>query len=159
MSDYWTDRAMPVLRALHAPTDPQFVQTRTLSVGRGRGTKTLDVGLSDDALYDTILQLRDAGYVEYDDITFHHPAGAHVFGLRVSGRGLQVLGEWPRFEQLISPLTMAALLEQLADFVPEEEAEPMRRSASLVKRMAGTVLRSTAVGAGSQLARHALGLP
>jgi len=54
---------------------------------------------------------------------------------------------------------MGALLDQLADFVPEEEAEPMRRSAGLVKRMAGTALRSAAVGAGSQLARHALGLP
>jgi hypothetical protein len=159
VSDCWTERALPVLEALNNPSDPQFVQTRILTFGRGRAEKTLGLELSDDAIYETILQLGDAGYVDYSDITFFHPAGAHVFGLAVSGRGMQILGEWPRFELLISPQTLAALLEALADYVTEEEAKPMRRSASFIRKMAGTTLKGIVVGAGSHYAKQALGLP
>lgn len=158
MSDYWTDRALPVLRALKDPSDPQFVESRILTLGRGRAEKTLGVDLSDGAVYETILQLGDAGYVDYSDITFFHPNGAHVFGLTVSGRGMQILGEWPRFELLISPRTLAALLEALADYVPEEEAAPMRRSASFIRKMAGTTLKGIVVGVGSHYAKQALGI-
>ena len=159
MSDYWTDRAVPVLRAIQSPLDSQFDQSRILSLDRGRAEKSLGVALSDDVVYDTILQLGDAGYVEYNDITLHHPAGAHIMGLRLTGRGMQVLGEWPRFELLVSPLTFAALLDALADFAPEEEARAMRRASEIVKKMAAATLRSLVLGAGGQLARNALGLP
>jgi hypothetical protein len=159
VSDYWTERALPVLEALNKPSDPQFVESRILTLGRGRGRKTLGLELSEEAIYETVLQLADAGYVEYSHVTFPQPAGAHVFGLIVSGRGMQILGEWPRFELFISPQTLAALLEALADYVPEEEAKPMRRSARFIRKMAGTSLKAIIVGVGSHYAKQSLGLP
>ncbi len=159
MSDYWTDRALPVLRALEAPTDPYFADTRILSLRHRRPEGALDLALSDDAVYDTILQLDDAGYVEYHEISREGGGGAHIIGLRVSGRGLQVLGEWPRFELLISPLTFAALIEALADYATDEEATWMRQAADTVKGVGITAFRSLALGTGGQLARNALGLP
>jgi hypothetical protein len=158
MSDYWADRALPVLQALQSPTDPS-VRDGFLSLGRGRAEKNLAVALSDDSVHDTILQLADAGYVAFKDITYEGGGGAHISGLHVTGRGLQVLGQWPRFEVLVSPPTLAALLETLADYAPQDEAEDMRRAASFVRRVGASTLKSLAFGAGSQLLRGALGLP
>jgi hypothetical protein len=157
MSDYWTDRAIPVLEALANPDDP-LVRDGYLMLGFGRAEKRLQLGLSDDAIHDTILQLADAGYVEFKDVQYEAPAGAHFSGLFVTGRGMQVLGEWPRFEVLVSPLTLAALLEALAEYAAPEEAEDLRRAAAYVKRITGHALKSLAIGAGSQLLRGALGL-
>ncbi len=159
MSDYWHDRALPVLRALNEPTDAAFGQTRILTLGRNGGQRTLGLSLPDGGVFDTILQLRDAGYVEYEETSFFHPGGVHVIGLKVSGRGMQVLGEWPHFELLISPITFAALLEALSDYAPAEEAAAIKRSAVVVKGMSAAALKAVLMGAGSQLARHALGLP
>lgn len=158
MGDYWTDRALPVLRALETPNDAH-VRDGFLSLGRGRAEKNLGIELSDDAAHDTILQLRDAGYVEFKKLSYESGGGAHISGLHVTGRGLQVLGEWPRFEAIVSPLTLAALLETLAEYAPADEANEMKRAASFVRGIAGTTLRSLAIGAGSQLLKGTLGIP
>jgi hypothetical protein len=158
VGDYWTDRAVPLLQVLANPSDDR-VRGGFLSLGRGRAEKNLGIELSDDATHDTILQLADAGYVEFKDITYESPYGAHFSGLHVTGRGMQVLGEWPRFEALVSPLTFAALLETLAEFATPDEAGQMRRAAAVVRRLGGTALRSLAMGAGGQLLRNAIGLP
>jgi hypothetical protein len=149
---------MPMLQALANPGDPR-VRDGYLSLGRGRAEKSLGLGLPDEIVHDTILQLADADYVEYKALDYEIPNGASFTGLRVTGRGMQVLGEWPRFELLVSPLTLAALLEVLAEYAPEEEAKEMKRAASFVKRVAGTTLKGLTLGAGSQLLRGALGLP
>ena len=158
MADYWTNRALPILEALRDPQDPH-VRDGYLSLGRGRAEKNLRVELTDDAAYDTLLQLADAGYIEYKDVSLETGGGAHISGLHVTGRGMQVLGEWPRFEALVSPLTLAALLETLAEYAPPAEAAQMKRAADFVRRVGGPALRSLVFGVGSQLARGALGLP
>jgi hypothetical protein len=158
MSDYWSERALPVLQALQSPADP-LLRDGFLSLGRERAGTRLALELSDDAIHDTILQLADAAYVEFKDLQYESGGGAHISGLHVTGRGLQVLGEWPRFEALVSPLTLAALLDALAEHAPEEEAKAMRRAANVVRRVAASTLKSLAFGAGSQLLRGALGLP
>jgi hypothetical protein len=158
MSDYWTERAVPILKALETPADPQLAQSKILSLGHG-GAQALGVDLADDAVYDTILQLGDAEYVSWDELSRSGGRGAHFLGLRVTGRGLQVLGQWPRFELLISPLTFAALLDALADYAPDDEAKSMRRAADIVRSIAATAFKSLILGAGGQLARNALGLP
>jgi hypothetical protein len=93
MGNYWTDRALPVLRALEKPSDAR-VRDGFLSIGRGRAEKNLGVELSDDVAHDTILQLHDAGYVEFNNISYESGGGAHFSGLHITGRGLQVLGQW-----------------------------------------------------------------
>jgi hypothetical protein len=158
MSDYWTDRAVPILKALETPTDPQLAQSKILSLGHG-GAEALGVDLTDDVVYDTILHLADAGYLSWDELSRSGGRSAHFLGLRITGRGLQVLGQWPRFELLISPLTFAALLDALADYAPEDEAKSIRHAADIVRSVAATAFRSLILGAGGQLARNALGLP
>lgn len=158
MSNYWEDRARPVLDALHATDDPG-IQDGILFLAPGGGDDALGLGLSVDALHDTILQLADAGYVEVGDISYYSPGGASITGLHVTGRGLQVLGEWPRFDVLVSPVTLAGALERLAEYAPASEAVEMRQAAEVVRRMGGTALKSLALGAGGALLRHALGLP
>jgi hypothetical protein len=158
MSDYWTDRALPVLRALEAPSD-RNLRDGFLSLGRGRAEKNLGIELSDDAAHDTILQLSDAGYVEFKKLGYETGGGAHFSGLHITGRGLQVLGEWPRFEVIVSPLTLAALLDALAEYAPADEAREMKRAASFVRGIAATTLKSLAIGAGSQLLKGVLGIP
>lgn len=69
MGDYWTDRALPVLRALEAPSDAH-VRDGFLSLGRGRAEKNLGIELSGDAAHDTIMQLSDAGYVEFKKLSY-----------------------------------------------------------------------------------------
>jgi hypothetical protein len=158
MGDYWTDRALPVLRALVSPSN-DYVRDGFLSLGHGRAEANLGLKLPDNVVEDTTMQLADVGYVELNDITYESGGGAHISGLHASGRGLQVLGEWPRFEALVSPLTFAALLEALAEFATPEEARQMRRAAAVVRRLGGMALRSLAMGTGGQLLRNAMGLP
>jgi hypothetical protein len=158
MADYWADRALPVLRALQNPTD-SHVRDGFMSIGRGRAEQNLGVELSDDAVHDTILQLADFDYVEFNDLGYEGGGGAHFSGLKVTGRGMQVLGEWPRFEALVSPLTMAALLETLSEYAAPEEATAMKRAAAYVRRMAPAALRALVFGAGGQALRGMLGLP
>jgi hypothetical protein len=90
MGNYWTDRALPVLRALEAPSDDR-VRDGFLSIGRGRAEKNLGVELSDDATHDTILQLDDAGYVEFKNVSYESGGGAHFAGLHITGAGYRCL--------------------------------------------------------------------
>jgi hypothetical protein len=158
MSDYWTERAVPILKALETPLDPQFAHSKILSLGHG-GAHALGLELSDEAVFDTILQLGDADYVSWDELDLSGGRSAHFLGLRLTGRGLQVLGQWPRFELLVSPLTFAALLDALADYAPEDDANSIRGAADIVRSVAATAFRSLIFGAGGQLARNAVGLP
>jgi hypothetical protein len=85
--------------------------------------------------------------------------GAHFSGIHITGRGLQVLGQWPRFEAIVSPLTFAALLDALAEYAPADEADDMKQAANAIRRVAGATLTSLALGAGGQLLRGALVIP
>ena len=112
MSTRWEQRALPVLRALANPTG-HYIREGILFVGHGRDSE-LGVDLPAGFLHDTILQLADLGYVQLNEVNYEGGGGATFLGLRITGRGLQVLGQWPRFEALISPGTLAAVLEQLS---------------------------------------------
>lgn len=73
--------------------------------------------------------------------------GLFVFvRLRLTPRGLRVLGEWPPSEgaQLGSALVQVLLL--LADDADEPEAKPLRRAAGAVGRFAGDVVSDVAKG-------------
>lgn len=155
----WVERALPVLVALHDSTD-RYVRDGFLFMGLGeRAATMLKLELSDDAIHDAVLQLGDLGYLEYNSIDYATGPTATFSGLRVTGRGLQALGEWPRFEALISPTTLAAVVDRLAEYASPEEATPMKRAAAVIRKTGSAGLRSAAIGVGGQLLRHALGLP
>jgi hypothetical protein len=157
VSSRWEEQALPLLVALRQATD-RHVREGILMLGY-RDAASLGLDLPVSVILATLFQLGDLGYVEYDNIQLAGGGGAIVTGLRVTGRGLQVLGQWPRFEAIVSPATLATLIEQLADYASPEESPPMRRAAAAVRRMGTAGLKSAAIGIGGQLLRGALGLP
>ena len=110
-------------------------------------------------LHDTVLQLGDLRYLQSDDVKYEGGGDATFLGLRVTGRGLQVLGQWRRFEALVSPGTLAAVVEQLAEYAGPEESLSTGKAAALIRRIGPAGLKRAATGVGSQLLCAALELP
>jgi hypothetical protein len=153
----WTERDLPVLEALSAPDD-EHLRLGYLTIGHGRGAEALGITHSDDAIYDSLLTLRDAGYVDFD-MQLETGPGAHFTQLALTGAGYQALGEWPLFDEITSPETMALLLEHLAEEAPtEEETQNMRRAARYVRSLGGDAFRRFVVGAMAALIRAQVGL-
>lgn len=152
----WTERDLPVLEALANPPD-EHLRLGYLSIGHGRGAEALGVDLSDDAIYDSLLTLRNAGYVDFD-MQLETGPGAHFTQLAIAGGGYQALGEWPLFDEISSPETMARLLEHLAEEAPTEETQNMHRAARYVHSLGGDAFRRFVVGAMAELIRAQVGL-
>jgi len=140
----WTERDLPVLRALANPHDD--VRAGFLSIG---SSDDLGIGMAPLDLIDSVLTLRDAGYITFRDQqeTFGNP-NLHLTGLAVTGAGMQILGEWPLFDAVASPEMLADLLERLApEASTAEETTAARSAAGYVRSVAPTVLRSMFTGA------------
>ena len=153
----WEQRDLPVLRAL-AALDLDSHAAQWLSMRPGSRENELGLDLDGGDLYDSILTLGDAGYVE-GNLHMETGPSASFTGVRVTGRGHQALGEWPLFDEIASPATLAALLERLAEEAPsDDEADAMRQSARYVGSIGGDALRAIATGALAQLARIAAGV-
>jgi hypothetical protein len=153
----WERRDLPVLKAL-ATTEDEHIRIGFMSVHPGMMSEHLGVDLDGAEIHDAILTLLDVGYVEVTDVRYETGPGAMFTGLRVTGRGQQALGEWPLFDEIASPETLAALLERLAEEAPTaEEAESMQTAATYVRTVGGVALRALATGALAQVARIAMG--
>jgi hypothetical protein len=155
---HWETVALPVLQQVVQKQD-ELRERGVLPLGIGReGAAWLGLGVDDGELFDTLYQLRDLQYVSFD-ATLEGGPGALFLDLRLTGRGLQVLGEWPRFETWSSPATLAAFAEQLSQFVGEDDRTRLERAANYLRSRAPGVVKGAAIAAGSQLVRNALGLP
>jgi hypothetical protein len=151
----WERRDLPVLQAL-ATSDDENLRHGFLSVEE-HGENALGLDLSPGELHDAILTLSDAGYVE--GAIGYESGGATFTRLGVTGRGQQALGQWPLFDEIASPKTLALLLERLADEAPtDEEAANLRQAGAYARTLGAASLRSAAVGVLSQLAKIGLGL-
>jgi hypothetical protein len=155
VTNLWEDRALPLLVAL-TRSDDQQLRDGILMLGHGQGT-FLGLDLADELILMTVLQLGDLGYVEYNNVELEGGSGAIITGLHVSGRGLQLLGQWPRFRALVTPATLAAAIEHLANYASPEEATVLRRAAAAVRRMGAAGLKSAAIHIGIQAARGFIG--
>jgi hypothetical protein len=154
----WETRDLPVLRAL-TTSDDENLRHGVLHL---RSTPSpLGVDLSPSEMHDALADLWDAGYIECTVQYESGPiAGALFNGLRVTGRGQQALGQWPLFDEIASPATLALFLERLADQAPTtEEASNLRRAAAYARKLSAASLRAAAVGALAHVVRNALGLP
>jgi hypothetical protein len=151
----WESRDLPVLRAL-ATTDDDHVRAGFLFL-REQQTDVLRIGLTGAEVYEATLALADADYITCL-LDNEAPGRAAFTRLRVTGRGQQALGEWPLFDHIASPETLALLLERLAETATDEEATNLRRAASYARRIGGASLRAAATGVLAQLARVAVGL-
>jgi len=126
----WTERDLPVLRALANPHDD--VRAGFLSIGSG---DDLGIGMAPLDLIDSVLTLRDAGYITFRDQqeTFGEP-NLHLTGVAVTGAGMQILGEWPLFDAVASPEMLADLLERLAPEASTPEETAAARSGRNLRR-------------------------
>jgi hypothetical protein len=71
--------------------------------------------------------------------------GVTFTNILVTGRGMQALGQWPLFEEITSPPTLAAFLERLAERAENpEDADILRRTADYVRSLSGAVLQAAA---------------
>lgn len=155
---HWESIALPVLQRLVEKEDA-LRERGLLQLGLGQGgAKWLGLDLDDGELFDTLHQLQDLGYVSFN-VKLEGGPGALFLDLHLTGRGLQVLGEWPRFEAWASPATLAAFAEQLGQFVAPDDRTRLERAAAYLRSQAPTALRGAAIAAGSQVVRNVLGIP
>jgi hypothetical protein len=152
----WEQRDLPVLEAL-ATSDDENVRQGFLLLSSSEGT-SLGLNLTVEEIYDAILTLGDVNYVE-GEIQREGGSSVVITHFQVTGRGQQALGEWPLFDQIASPETLALLLERLAEEAPsDEEAKNLRRAARYAGSLAASSLRSVAIAALAHLARAGIGL-
>ena len=150
----WERRDRPVLEAL---TRPGTIEGGFLAIEKHGEADKLGIGLTNPETYDALLALMDAGYVS-GEVDPPGGGGAIFKQLFVTGRGMQVLGEWPWFAEP-SPATLAALLERLSEETSDEaEAADARRAASYIASVGADVVKAAVVAAGSTLLRGSLGL-
>lgn len=156
MTSIWERRDLPVLQTL-ATSDDSGLRAGFLSLSDTPGGH-FGLDLTGGEIHDAILALEDAGYVEAR-VTYESGPSPVFTQLRVTGRGQQALGEWPLFDEIASPETLALLLERLAEEAPsEEEGTNLRQAARYARSLGAASLRAVAIGALSQLAKGQLGL-
>lgn len=154
---HWERVAMPLLERLVERED-ELREKGFLEVGGDRGREALGLDIDEGELFDGLFQLQDLGYITFE-VNREGGSGALFLKLQVTGRGLQVLGDWPRFEAWVSPETLASFAERLIEFAPANERTRLERAAAYLRQRAPGVIKGAAIAAGSQLARNAVGLP
>lgn len=151
----WERRDLPVLRALVTSED-ENVRQGFLSISAS-DEQPLGLDLTAAEVYEAVLALRDADYIE-GELEHEGAQSALVTHFHVTGRGQQALGEWPLFDQLASPATLALLMERLAEESSGEEAQSLRRAARYLGGFTASTLKAAAIGAAAHVARVGLGL-
>jgi len=152
----WERRDLHVLRAL-ATSEDDNVRQGSLSLS-ATDEQPLGLDLTTADVYAAVLTLGDAGYIEGE---VQHESGQSVLvtHFQVTGRGQQALGEWPLFDQLATPATLALLLERLAEEASSPaEAGNLRRAARYLGGLSASTLKASLVGAAAHGARLYLGL-
>lgn len=155
----WSEQIAPVLEAL-AATDNATVRDAGLYLGPGNnGQQALGVDVDDRGIHEAMLLMADANYVQFTE-QLEGGGSAFLQDPRVTGEGQQALGEWPRFELLMTPSTLAVLLEKMAEQADSEEKRTiLKRAAAYVRTLPATAVRSAGVAIGIHLLRGAGGLP
>lgn len=154
---HWESTALPLLE--HLVAKERALRDRgLLELGAGQGgAEWLELPMTDGELHETLHQLRDLDYVGFKVERAGGPS-AIFLDLRLTGRGLQVLGEWPRFEAWTSPPTLAAFADQLAEFASPDDRTRLERAAVYLRSQAPGAIKGAAIAATSQLVRNVLGL-
>ena len=149
----WRD-ALALLQALAEPVD-EHLREGMLFLGRGRSDQ-LGVELEPDVVHDALLALEDAGYVEWTD--WNRMSGT-IGGLRVTGRGMQALGQWPALYTVMRPASLAHLLEDLAPYAADAEKKGILEDAAANARTwAVGALRESVTSLGSAVVRARFGI-
>jgi hypothetical protein len=102
----------------------------------------------------SLMRLRSHGLIDGSELAAMQ--NSTWTGLRVTARGLIVLGEWPDLDRAATAAPLYRLLRALSDDAPEAERPALRRAAGVVARYGDEVLRGIAAdvagAAGSEAA-------
>jgi hypothetical protein len=154
----WDD-ALAVLAALVEPKDHSLRESAHLSLGAHRGDQ-LGLNLTYGVVHDTLLALHDLGYVEWGRVSYSTGPGVSIDGIRVTGRGMQALGQWPALHSAMTPVSLSHLLDALAPYAADgDKAGTLHEAADEARRMAAATLRQIIVSGGAAVVRRKLGLP
>lgn len=147
----WTDSDEPVLRWLRNQGSSFLPEPWSLRLGLRDSVEPPDevAGLDSERLDQALVRLLDHGLVDarrQETIGF-----ASWTGLRVTARGMQVLGEWPDLDQLASAVGVKMLLNELAKSAPNEEQGSLRRMVGVIGDVGEGVAMSTLNAAAADL--------
>jgi hypothetical protein len=111
-------------------------------------------GLDTRQVSDALHRLASADLItgRYDNLG----SSADWWHLRVAPLGLKVLGEWPDLERVVSAVGIRELLLRMAEGAEPEEQTTLRRTAGLIGRTSGEIVRQTMATLGSDAAKEAL---
>lgn len=139
----WTEIDEPVLRWLRGKGSSFLPEVWILELGLRNGvepSQEID-GLSTEQEHEALVRLQGHGLIEG---RCQEAIGFSTWSrLRVTARGLQVLGEWPDLDQLASAVGLKLLLNELASRAADsDDQSALRRLVGIV----GEVGEGVAIG-------------
>jgi hypothetical protein len=153
----WGD-ALAVLGAIAEPEDYNLRESGFLSFDAG-GAHQLRLGLDGFIVHEALLALSDLDYIEWNEWQYTGGPTLDVTGLRVTGRGMQALGQWPSLLTATTPASLSHVLEMVAPYAADpEKAGVLREAAKEARRLTGPVLRRALVSGTVAVVREKLGL-
>lgn len=154
----WTKVDEPVLRWLREEGSSFLPQAWGLELGlRGSAEPSEEIeGLTTEQEDQALTRLLEYGLI--DGERGETTAFAHWLGLRVTGRGMQVLGEWPDLDQLAGAVGLKLLLNELAVHAPDtEDQSALRRLIGIIGEVGEGTALSTLNSAAAELGDEASG--
>jgi hypothetical protein len=131
----WDELELPVLKWVHTadPDATGFVETGDLS--RDAASSEMLPQLSALQVDQALTTLRDYGLIVGDRA---EALDSWRTGLRVTGSGLRVLGEWPPDDSAALGDALIRVLRRIASDLPDsDDAATVRQAAGVVSRISG----------------------
>jgi hypothetical protein len=129
----WTESDEPVLRWLREQRPSFLPEIWNLQLGLRRSVEPPDevAGLDSEQMDLALTRLFDHGLIDgrrQETIGY-----AYWSALRLTARGMQVLGEWPDLDQLASAMGTKALLDEMAKSAEDpEDKRALRRMIGVI---------------------------
>lgn len=148
----WTESDEPVLRWLQAEVPSFLPETWHLRLGLRDSVEPSEEvpELNTEQVDQALTRLQEHGLIagkRQETIGY-----ASWSGLRVTARGLQVLGEWPDLDQLTSAVGIKMLLNELAQSAGDPEDQgALRRMVGVIGEVGEGVALSTLNAAAGDL--------
>jgi hypothetical protein len=109
-------------------------------------------GLTSQDVHEALLRLQSYGLI--DGVEGKPMRSATWSRLRVTAKGLIVLGEWPDLDRVATAAGLHRLLRALAEEAPEEQRGTLVRAAGVVSRTADAVVRGAATDVAGSVGRE-----
>jgi DNA-binding PadR family transcriptional regulator len=133
MATTWTESDEPTLRWLRDQGPSFLPEPWSLELGLRRSVEPSEAvpGLDSAQMDQALTRLREHGLIDGQ----RNETIGYAFwsGLRITARGMQVLGEWPDLDHLTSAVGIKMLLDELAkSAVDAEDQGALRRMVGVI---------------------------